>query len=832
MARPFQAGFEAGEDAFANANSQGQMFGSKVARPSTGAARVYTTAVNAWSTAPAGALRSGYVQFRVRVERLPSDGNGKVVIYQTLNGVSNPSGTPAILLNSSGQLEFLSYSGTTTATTIVTSAALTLGRWYLVQFFCQMNSATQTGAAGVETNGRLDVWLDQVQLVAYAPTSVTAADGLHTTGGSFSTTKLGNTVEPPFASATNAIVCFDDFVLDTVALPANEHIVALRPNGLGTYSAWTNAIRGLAANLTTATGVTSSTALQRVSYTVPTLRSLGITGNTVGNARLYVNGGATGPATLFLIINGVETSVAVNFAGALSAIASRVTDFAVTLAPDDVVQIGYEKDNSVTPRNFSFLYLAVSVPDARVSLPALSEDVDFRFLQYTGDGTASKTVALPFEPDFILVVPAGGTSQTIPQWWDSSSRQCLELTNSTTLTAHDLLVRQGFAEMVVTNALGAAALNTNAAVYDVFVVRDPSRRLVERGDFTRPGSEDNFNVALETPTFPPRFLMAHSQSGSSGGTACVHGTSAVADLAYPVGQTVGGVANLIQSVGAGTFQIGSNNTLIINSIFNPYVAFQDQSYHLVPLMEVVAWTGTGTNPRVLPLTNTTNVVKLVLVIPIAAGTSVDGRRAHIRTPGFTGSNSRHLSGTAGMVTTGITALGTGAFTVGADCNLSGQTYQALVMFQGLDPGVVAVPDVFGLTLAAATAALAAVGLIVGTVINVGTVVEQTPIAGTVVVVGSSVNLTFDAPPVLVNPGDQESTELVPDTLQLVATSINPHTLVYTVTGLPPGLSVNPNTGLISGTPAVGTRGTYTVTATVEGKDPTGNVMPVTMPFTL
>jgi hypothetical protein len=68
----------------------------------------------------------------------------------------------------------------------------------------------------------------------------------------------------------------------------------------------------------------------------------------------------------------------------------------------------------------------------------------------------------------------------------------------------------------------------------------------------------------------------------------------------------------------------------------------------------------------------------------------------------------------------------------------------------------------------------------------------------------------NAPPSLVNPGNQSSNVGQPVNLQLVGSDPALQPLSYSATGLPPGLNVMSSTGLISGSGT--TSGTYTVTA--------------------
>ncbi len=72
----------------------------------------------------------------------------------------------------------------------------------------------------------------------------------------------------------------------------------------------------------------------------------------------------------------------------------------------------------------------------------------------------------------------------------------------------------------------------------------------------------------------------------------------------------------------------------------------------------------------------------------------------------------------------------------------------------------------------------------------------------------------NAPPSLDNPGDQQTAEGTPVSLQLIAGDPDGDPLTFTATGLPPGLLLDA-TGLISGAPAAGSAGSHQVSVTVN-----------------
>ena len=87
-------------------------------------------------------------------------------------------------------------------------------------------------------------------------------------------------------------------------------------------------------------------------------------------------------------------------------------------------------------------------------------------------------------------------------------------------------------------------------------------------------------------------------------------------------------------------------------------------------------------------------------------------------------------------------------------------------------------------------------------------------AGNSATVAFEWTLVNNAPPALVNPGDQTSAEGETISLQLAATDPDGDALTFSAAGLPPGLSIEPATGLVAGTLDFDVAGVYGVSVTV------------------
>lgn len=139
--------------------------------------------------------------------------------------------------------------------------------------------------------------------------------------------------------------------------------------------------------------------------------------------------------------------------------------------------------------------------------------------------------------------------------------------------------------------------------------------------------------------------------------------------------------------------------------------------------------------------------------------------------------------------------------------------QASLQLQGSDPGGDAVtysatglPP--GLQLTAST------GLIRGTATSTGTYsVRATASNGSASTSQSFTWAVTTTAPSLSNPGNQNGTVGVAQSLQLQAADTSGAPLSFSATGLPPGLLVTSSTGLVAGIPT--TAGTYTVSAIVS-----------------
>jgi len=136
---------------------------------------------------------------------------------------------------------------------------------------------------------------------------------------------------------------------------------------------------------------------------------------------------------------------------------------------------------------------------------------------------------------------------------------------------------------------------------------------------------------------------------------------------------------------------------------------------------------------------------------------------------------------------------------------------------------VAVPNVVGQLQAAAVAAIANAGLMLGTITNAssstvpaGAVSSETPSAGAMANAGATVNLTVSTGaalainlPLSLTPGAAGS--LYPPTGVTASGGTPPY--IWSATGLPAGLSIDPVLGAINGTPSAA-GGPYSVTVTV------------------
>ena len=149
----------------------------------------------------------------------------------------------------------------------------------------------------------------------------------------------------------------------------------------------------------------------------------------------------------------------------------------------------------------------------------------------------------------------------------------------------------------------------------------------------------------------------------------------------------------------------------------------------------------------------------------------------------------------------------------------------------LGPVLVTVPDVVGLGQAEAEAALTALQLVPGSIIDqesetvpAGSVISQNPPAGTSVARGTAIDLVVslgftNEPPTIVSVPPTAAEEGRPYTYDVEATDPDGDLLQYSLTSGPTGMSVNANIGLIEWTPTSAQLGNNPVTVRVQ--DPFG-----------
>lgn len=124
---------------------------------------------------------------------------------------------------------------------------------------------------------------------------------------------------------------------------------------------------------------------------------------------------------------------------------------------------------------------------------------------------------------------------------------------------------------------------------------------------------------------------------------------------------------------------------------------------------------------------------------------------------------------------------------------------------GLPPGL-SIDPVTGIvtgTLSFTSAGVYPVTVTVGDGVNVRSVTFQWTVTN------------VNRPPVVTNPGNQNSAEGQVIALPVIATDPDNDTLTYSASGLPPGLAINPLTGVISGTVSFNATGSYNVIVTAS-----------------
>lgn len=550
-----------------------------------------------------------YERFYIRIRRLPTTGKCRVWSNFTDTGGNSLK----LDLKTDGTLELLNV-----AHSLGTTAALTLGQWYRLEIRATCNTATFAAPdPPLEDNSLAELKIDGTVAINAFPTN----NGVSLLGLATRNCKVYRSYLGAEGLLADAEYDLDDWVADTAAYPGPGQVTLVRPNGAGSLQEWPGDWRRLApcpGSVTPITdGLTTTTASARESVTLESWAERNITG-TIHAAQIhaFIRSGATIPALGFSV-NGGGFDWANTLAGGNEVFTARyLASPGFTVA--NTVEIGYRKDGSATAHYLNHLSLLVDhdSPDP----PAPSDDtIRTTTGTYTGNGTG-QTITLAFEPDFLMIRKIGASGIGLI-WFRRMGDRGAYATGTDGMGVQGGSTRLALVRSTGFDVCHDLETNASGAVYWYLAIRDQTGRMLNTGGFFPAPSIDDQNISLGDVTFTPEVLMVLEQFNSSTGDVYFRGPAHVGDLSSPISSATGApVANAIQSVGAGTFQVGT--ILTVSPAQRTYAAFKSGAFVTNRLLAVSSYVGTGVgvgNFRDIPLNLGGRTPTFVLIVPHNAG---------------------------------------------------------------------------------------------------------------------------------------------------------------------------------------------------------------------
>lgn len=613
-----------------------------------------------------------YERFYIRIGRIPTTGSCRIWSNFTDLGGNSLK----LDLKTDGTLELWNV-----ARSLGVTAALSLDTWYRIEIKGVCNTAAFSAPdPPFEDNSTVEVKIDGVTVLNV----IALNSGLALTGMAARNCKVYRSYIGAEGVTADAEYELDDWVADSADWPGAGQVTQLRVTAQGTYAEFTGDWRRVSwhpgPTAPTTWGITSSTASKRSSYTVEAFADRGITGT--------INAISIG-AFVWTLGLGPDLGLRVNGIDNWNAVATGFNVWRLHYLPNpgvtiaDTLEVGFRKGADANAGYCCHLSLLIDhdSPD-----PAAETDTTIRTEvgSYVGDGVG-QTVPLTFEPDFLLIRPIGaigtgclwhramGFRGGYPSGPDGAGIE----TASTRLSQ---VGATGFdvGASTVTNAVGVT--------YWFLAIRDRTGRMMV-GEAFMPTAADNIDIAITPATFTPDVLLVGEQfPGGAAANLIYRDPAYVGDLSSDLAVSSGApAANMIQSVGAGTFQIGTVLTTAYGQRF--FIGFKTGVFVQNKLLAVGSYVGTGIGAggeRDIALNFGGLTPVFALVIPHAAGTS-----RYCRTDQNAAQDSQNFVTGAVQATYALKALAADSIKIGFILDALGVTHSVLAFTNGSD----ALPDV-------------------------------------------------------------------------------------------------------------------------------------------
>lgn len=660
--------------------------------------------LNGGSAAPA--CEPSFSRFYIRVRQYPAAGGGVAGTgFWYLIGSSDRAQNPIIssvygVMLSDGTLKFYSRGSTVAAATNLLGTITTpleLNVWYRVNIYTQFD----TVAAG-NSDATFIVQIATGDAALPAPGT---PSGQSPASGTRSFSWGGSTAVAAFTGGINnqnndglwfgvgigndqigtnlGTIDIDDWVVDNAVAPGAGYVTSHRAIAAGTYSEWlTNnhrQIRSLPEGVSTA--LSSNGASTRISFEVESLASKGITG-TIKAFRVAGQVLAARDNWSFGIRqNGVD-----NYNPA-AITASRVpkgwtADASVLqLSPSDDLEI-IIRDGSGAGVNATMEFAALEL-DVEQTAPTFTPTGDIQIIEGTFVGNGGHqdiTVAFPTPavPDFIIIRPdnSGGAGT----WWHAGQHTRGDGSLSMTDSLIGAIAWVGENTFTVRTGEG---VNDSGETNRFFAVSDPTGRLSTKTMYYARTAVDGRDILLQDDlTFLPEAIFLNSHpTAALADRQFYRGVGHVGDLTGFLDANTAAAANIIQAIGAGTFELGTTTVQAAGVGFGAICFRTSDVFEEEVLCQVGSYTGNGIASRIIPLTLGGTGAGLVIVIP----SNIEPRSLRFGSQVGTGSfqwNSATLNTTSGIVAFDLTGF---TVTTGAtDLNASGVVYNWIAFAGGVD----------------------------------------------------------------------------------------------------------------------------------------------------
>lgn len=630
--------------------------------------------------------RSSAVSFRIiwervyiRVRKYPTSGNPDPVVWALKGSIE---GTQALFLrlDGSGNLKLYNQGNSTAPGSLLASVGIAIGVWCCVEFNVVFNDAV------APANNAYIAWrIDGNTIFSQDRSGVSPQYGIDKSGQKASESQLGG------STGKGLEIDYADWIADSADwVGLHRRVAVLRATAIGVHDDWTGGnpdyrhqldfpFPDSGVNL----GVSTSTAGASQSYVVESPSTKGIDAPFY-SARIAIFFATVGGGSVSLILrrNGTDTIYNIGQPPTFAWSTWRVD--ASGWSPSDTLEIGVVNTSSpATTTRIDACALLLEHATPSVS----TNDDSVRILQttYTGNGTQQSIVLSSLDPDVALLTPsvifAFPESGTQPGawWWDSK----VYPTACSNARRISYAIVAGRGVVHITGSSGST--NQNNIPYRLIALFDPKSRIVTRGAVALSSNSDDRDVIFRNSTFMPEalFVVRESANQNDSTKAYYRGAGHTGDMAISLGANIAAVADAIQDVQSGEFQVGT----LANEAFQDFafMAWRTAPFTGARLIAVASYAGNGTNPRNVPLGLDGGTPIFALVVPTDTG------RRWMRH----GSVTRQFGGNTTGSANAITAFGADSLTVGSELNANAVVYSVFALVAGVDVSPFVVSLAFG-----------------------------------------------------------------------------------------------------------------------------------------